>query len=99
MTGCNDRFVLPTFAAAAMKTKAGKSNSRVSSLWSGLFDDIRNKFELLNTRVNGNLSSHCNRGDSNQVVVETPGLSLAAVFCTGCWANRGPDTLWSRIYL
>ena len=96
MTGCNDRFVLPTFAAAALKTKAGKSNSKVSSLWSGLFDDIRNKFELLNDRVNGNLSSHCNRGGSNQVVVETPGLSLAAVFRTG-WANRGRDTLWEYI--
>jgi hypothetical protein len=30
------------------------------------------------------------------VVVETPGLSLAAVFRTG-WANRGRDTLWEYI--
>lgn len=96
MIGSNDRFVLPTFANAALKTKAGKSNSRVSSLWSGLFDDIRNMFELLNTRVNSKLYSHCNRGGSNQVVVETPGLSLAAVFRSG-WANRGHDTLWEYI--
>ena len=93
MTGCNNQFVSPTFAAVALKTKSGKSNSQVSSLWSGLFADIRNKFESLNTQVNGNLSSHCNRGGSNQVVVETPGLSLAAAFRTG-WANRGRDTLW-----
>ena len=96
MTGCNDRFVLPMFSAAALKTKSGKSNSQVSSLWSSLFDDIRNKFKSLNTRVNGNLSSHCERGGSNQVVVETPGLSLAVVFRTG-WANRGRDTLWEHI--
>jgi len=87
MTGCNNRFVLPTFSSAALKTKSGKSNSQVSPLWSKLFDDIRNKFESLNTCVNGNLTSHCNRGGSNQVVVETPGLSLAAVFRTG-WADR-----------
>ena len=93
MTGCNSQCVLPSFSSAALKTKSGKSNSQVSSLWSTLFDDIRGKFETLNDRVNNNLSSHCNRGGSNQVVVETPGLSLAAVFRTG-WANRGRDTLW-----
>jgi hypothetical protein len=96
MTGCNNRFVLPTFASAVLKTKAGKSNSKVSSLWSGLFVDILDKFEAMNTRVNAKLSSHCNRGGSNQVVVETPGLSLAAVFRTG-WANRERDTLWEYI--
>jgi hypothetical protein len=96
MTGCNNSFVLPTFSSAALKTKSGKSNSQVSSLWSTLFDDIQNKFESLNTRVNSKLSSHCNRGGSNQVVVETPGLLLAAVFCTG-WANHGRDTLWENI--
>ncbi|KAG7372971.1 hypothetical protein IV203_033695 [Nitzschia inconspicua] len=36
------------------------------------------------------------QGGSNQVVVETPGLSLPAVFRTG-WANRGRDTLWEYI--
>jgi len=96
MAGCNNRFMLPTFSTAASKTKSGKSNSQVSSLWSALFDDIRNKFESLSTKINSNLSSHCNRGGSNQVVVETPGLSLAAVFRTG-WANRGRDTLWEYI--
>jgi hypothetical protein len=96
MTGCNNRFVLPTFSSAALKTKSGKSSSQVSLLWSTLFDDIQNKFRSLNTHVNGKLSSHCNRGGSNQVVVETPGLSLAAVFRTG-WANRGRDTLWEYI--
>ena len=30
------------------------------------------------------------------MVVETPGLSLAAVFRTG-WATRGRDTLWEYI--
>ena len=30
------------------------------------------------------------------MVVETPGLSLAAVFRTG-WGNRGRDTLWEYI--
>jgi hypothetical protein len=30
------------------------------------------------------------------VAVETPGLSLAAMFCTS-WANREHDTLWEYI--
>ena len=49
MTGCNNWFVSPMFAVAALKTKSGKSNSQVSSLWSSLFDDIRKKFKSLNT--------------------------------------------------
>ena len=47
MIGCSNRFVLPTFSAAALKTESGKSNSQVSSLWSGPFNNIRNKFESL----------------------------------------------------
>jgi hypothetical protein len=84
------------FSSAALKTKSGKFNSQVSSLWSTLFNDIQNKFESLNNRVNSKLSSHCDRGGSNQVVLETPVLSLPAIFCTG-WANCERDTLWEYI--
>lgn len=96
MVGCNHEFVSLTFSRAALKTKLGKSDSKVSSLWSNLFDDTINKFEALSGRVNGELTSHCNRGGSNQVVVVTPGLSLAAAFRTG-WGNHGRDTLWEHM--
>jgi len=96
MGGCNNQHVPPSFSKVALHAKSGKSNSKVSSLWSSLFDNMRDKFETLNTRINGKLSSHCDRGWSNQVVVETPGLFLTAVFHTG-WANRGRDTLWECV--
>jgi hypothetical protein len=72
-------------------------------IWDGTAETAE-FWHLLNTSYHcsgrcsefGKLSSHCDRGGSNQVVVETPGLSLAAVFRTG-WANRGHDTLWEYI--
>lgn len=33
VVGCDNEFVSPTFSKAALKTKLGKSDSEVSSLW------------------------------------------------------------------
>ena len=96
MVGCNNQFMLPTLSKAALNTKLGKSNGKVSSLWTGLFDDMRNKFKTLSTRIINGISSHCDRAGSAQTMVETPSMSLAAAFRVG-WANHGRDILWGHM--
>lgn len=97
MVGCGNEYVFPTFSNAALKTKSGKSDSQVSTLWANLFDEVRNTFETLGDRINEKLSSHCNKKGSNQVMAETNSVSgLAQIFRTG-WELRGCDTLFEYI--
>jgi hypothetical protein len=97
MVGCGNEYVFPSFSEAALKTKSNKSDSKVSSLWTDLFDKLRNTFETLSDRINEKLSSHCNKKGSNQVMADSPLVSgLAQIFRTG-WELRGCDTLFEYI--
>jgi len=75
MAGCHNEHVFSTFSKAALKTKSNKSDGKVFSLWSNLFDELRNTFETLSDRINEKLSSHCNKKGSNQVMAESPSVS------------------------
>jgi hypothetical protein len=97
MVGCGNEYVFPSFSEAALKTKSSKSDSKVSSLWTNLKDELRNTFESLSDRINEKLSSHCNKKGSNQVMADSPSVSgLAQIFRTG-WELRGCDTLFEYI--
>jgi hypothetical protein len=97
MVGCGKEYIFPTFSEAALKTTSNKSDSKVSSLWTNLFKDLRNTFETLSDRINEKLSSHCNKKGSNQVMADSPSVSgLAQIFRTG-WELRGCDTLFEYI--
>ncbi|CAB9503235.1 expressed unknown protein [Seminavis robusta] len=97
LVGCDSPYIFPMFSREALKTTSGKSDSKVSSLWSNLFDDLRNTFEELSDRINEKLSSHCQRKGSNQVMAESPSVSgIAQIFRTG-WELRGCDTLFEYI--
>ena len=52
MVGCSNEYIFPTFSKAALKMKSNKSDSKVSSLWSNLFNELRNTFETLSDRIN-----------------------------------------------
>ena len=82
MVGCDNKFVFPAFSREALKTaELGKSDGRVSTLWSDLFDDFQNTSK---DRINEKLSSHCNRKGSNQVMAESSlVLGMAQIFRVG----------------
>ena len=97
MTGCENKYVFPMFSDAALKTTSNKSDSKVSSLWTKLFDELNNTFAELSVHINEKLSSHCNKKGSNQVMADCPSVSgLAQIFRTG-WELRGCDTLFEYI--
>lgn len=78
VVGCENGYVLPTFLKVALKTNNDESDtSKVSILWTTMFDGTRTKFETLNSRTNEKLTPHCNRKGSNQVLAKhsvCPGL-------------------------
>ena len=58
MVGCGNQYIFPSFSKAALKTKSGKSDSKVSTLWSSCFDELRSTFETMSDRINEKLSCH-----------------------------------------
>ena len=99
MVGCNNEYLFPNFSKAALATtKSGKSASKVSSLWTKLFEDLRTKFDVLSDKINDRLSSHCNKKGSNQVMVNCSSVSgIAQVFRT--YGTRGRDTIWEYLFM
>lgn len=84
INGCNHECTLPNFSKAALKTKAGKSDSGMSGEWTKLFDELCNTFEALAHEMNEELTSHCNGSGSDQVMAESPSLTgFAQTFRTG----------------
>lgn len=97
MCGCSSEYILPEFSKAALKTKDGKSDSKVSGLWTKMFDDILDAFEMLADRINKKLSSHCNKKGSNQDLAENPAVSGIAQIFRSNWEKKATDTLFEYI--
>ena len=97
MVGHGNEHVFPTFLKAVLNTKSNKSDSKVSSLWSNLSDELCNTFETLSDRINAQLSSHCNKKGSNQVMAESPSVSGLAQTCRTGWELHGCDTFFEHI--
>ena len=75
MIGDDDEFVFPIFAGKALNQTKSKTDSKVSALWSIYFKNLYESFQYISERVNAELTSHCHKKGSNQLMAETSTVS------------------------
>ncbi|CAB9500266.1 expressed unknown protein [Seminavis robusta] len=98
LNGCDNEYTFPIFSKAALKTKSGTSDSKVSKEWSKIFDQLRDTFEFLADEINDELSSHSNRKGSNQAMAECLSLNgMAGVFRTG-WSLGSVHSVFDYVF-
>lgn len=97
--GCDNEYVTPTFAKAALHTKKeGESDSKVSKVWDRFFKSILSTFEELVDEVNEALASHSNRRGSNQTMAECSALNgYAPIFRSGM-RSKSIHTVFNYIF-